>query len=244
MSTLSGLWASLTLRQKATFAAHAFKAATKSYHREMIGLLRPYIPADAVVLDVGGHAGHFAQLFATLAPAGQIYTFEPSPYACSILELRRSLGRLPANISIVPQALSDRSGMLELRTPLKHSGSLGFGTAKFGLDAGVPSRIDSVPVTTIDLFAAAVPLDRIDFIKLDIEGWEHHALLGGSASLRRFRPAVLAEVSDRLLRLSSSSAAALWDFFSDQGYSAYRLDAPAAPLAAFAGDDDYLFLAD
>ena len=45
-----------------------------------------------------------------------------------------------------------------------------------------------VPVTTIDLIAAELNLDRVDFIKMDIEGAEAKALQGGQATIRHFRP--------------------------------------------------------
>jgi len=62
----------LTFRQKLTWCAHFFKAATKQHHREMLPLLRRYIGADAVVIDVGAHAGQFAKLFAGLAVRGHV----------------------------------------------------------------------------------------------------------------------------------------------------------------------------
>lgn len=242
MQNFSALWPSLTLRQRATFLAHTFKAVTRHHHLDLAGRLRRYIPADGIVLDIGGHAGHYAHLFATLAVAGRIYSFEPSPYACSVLEIRQRLGRLPANIELTAKALSDLPGVLELRTPLKASGSLGFGAASFNTARGDAVRVDKVEVTTIDDFAAARGLTRLDFIKLDIEGWEHHALRGGIESLRRFRPVLLAEVDDPMLRASGTSAADFWQFLSSLGYRATSLAEPDAVCPAYAGPADYLFL--
>lgn len=244
MQSFATLWPTLTLRQRATFVAHAFKAVTRHHHLDLADRLRRFIPADAVVLDIGGHAGHYAHLFATLARAGRVYSFEPSPYACAILEIRQRLGRLPANIELIADALSDAPGMLELRTPLKRSGSLGFGRATFSAGSKAAVRTDRVAVATIDSFASARGLPRLDFIKLDIEGWEHHALRGGADSLRRWHPVLLAEVDDGMLRASGSSAADLWDFLADLGYRAARLSAPETACPAYAGTADYLFSAE
>lgn len=243
MQTFATLWPSLTMRQRATFVAHAFKAATRHHHLDLAGALRRYVPADGIVLDIGGHAGHYAHLFATLAAAGRVYSFEPSPYACSVLEIRQRLGRLPANIELTAKALSDAPGSLELRTPLKASGSLGFGTASFNRARAGAVRVDEVEVTTIDDFVAARGIARIDFIKLDIEGWEHHALRGGAEALRRWKPALLAEVDDPMLRASGTSAAELWDFLAGLGYRAALLDDPDAVCPTYEGSADYLFSA-
>ena len=243
MRTFSGLWPSLTMRQRATFIAHAFKALTRHHHLDLSERLRRYVPADAVVLDIGGHAGHYAHLFATLAPQGQVYSFEPSPYACAILEIRQRLGRLPANIELIPKALSETPGKLSLRTPQKASGSLGFGRATFSPERQKGVRIDDVEVTTIDQFVAARGMDRVDFIKLDIEGWEHHALRGGAQTLRRWQPSLLAEVDDKMLCASGSSAAGFWDFLAGLGYQARPLADPDTVCPTYAGSADYLFSA-
>lgn len=243
MQNFSTLWPSLTLRQRATFIAHTFKAVTRHHHLDLADRLRRYIPAEGIVLDIGGHAGHYAHLFATLAPSGQVCSFEPSPYACSVLEIRQKLGRLPDNIKLFPKALSDRPGKLELRTPLKMSGSVGFGTASFNMARGDKVRIDEVEVTTIDSFMAAQGLAHVDFIKLDIEGWEHHALRGGIETLRRCRPTLLAEVDDPMLRASGSSAADLWEFLAELGYRAALLSDPDILCPAYQGSADYLFSA-
>ena len=54
----------LTLRQRASWSAHLFKAITQQHHRALTTLFAPYVPADAIVLDIGAHAGQFSKLFA------------------------------------------------------------------------------------------------------------------------------------------------------------------------------------
>jgi hypothetical protein len=47
---------------------------------------------------------------------------------------------------------------------------------------------EKVPLTTIDKLVAELKLDRVDFIKMDIEGAEVEAVRGGRATIARFRP--------------------------------------------------------
>ena len=75
----------LSFAQRAGWLAHLYKASFQQHHSELVQLLKPFIPDEAVVVDVGGHAGQFAKLFAKLARGGRVYCFEPSPYALSIL---------------------------------------------------------------------------------------------------------------------------------------------------------------
>src|SRR5579862_5528537 len=83
------------------FFAHLFKAAFKQHHRELLPLLRPLISFDAVVLDVGAHAGQYAKLFSRLAPHGRVYAIEPQSYARRILRAAIAVNRLK-NVTVLP----------------------------------------------------------------------------------------------------------------------------------------------
>ncbi len=231
----------LTLRQRASWAAHVFKAVTQQHHAELRGLFAPVIPPDAVVLDVGAHAGQFSKLFASMAPFGHIYAFEPSAYARSIMRPALRLNRI-RNVTLLPVGLGDSPGGLALHTPVKPSGSLGFGTAHLGQAAGAHLDQDIV-VTTLDVFAAEIGLPRLDLIKADIEGWELRALQGGEGVLRRFRPTLYLEVDDACLARAGSTPAGLFDWLGALGYRAFTTPRLSA-TPCWAGSGDYLFVPD
>lgn len=229
-----------TLRQRADRLAHLLKALTQQHHRELVPLLRPLVPPDGVVIDVGAHAGQFAKLFARLVPRGRVVAVEPSPYALGILRRVVAWRRL-GNVTVVAAGLSDRPGSLVLGTPVKRSGALGFGLASFAAP-GTPRAVqaDTVPVETLDGLAGRLGLDRVDLIKCDVEGWEAHVLRGAVATLARWRPALLLEVVESSLARAGERPETLWHLLSPLGYGARRLG-DATPAAAFAGDGDYLF---
>jgi len=62
----------LTPRQRASWLAHLFKAATQRHHTDLRPLFAPHVPEDAVVIDIGAHAGQFSKLFATMAPPSSL----------------------------------------------------------------------------------------------------------------------------------------------------------------------------
>jgi FkbM family methyltransferase len=228
-------------RITAGFFAHLFKAVCKQHHRELVPLLRPLIPADAVVLDVGAHAGQYAKLFARLAPRGRVYAIEPQSYARRILRAAIRLNRLP-NVEILPLALGSAPGTATLTIPVKASGSYGFGLAHLGphTRAGA-AETEDVEVTTLDALATRLALTRLDFIKADIEGWEQPMIEGGRATLTRFKPALLIELNEEHLRRAGSSVAALWQLLIGLGYRACAGTPGMAPLNE-PRDGDVLFL--
>ena len=232
----------LTFRQKLTWCAHFFKAATKQHHKEMLPLLRRYIGADAVVIDVGAHAGQFAKLFAGLASRGHVYAFEPGAYARSILQPMLRLRRLN-NVTVIAAGLSDGAGEATLSLPIKRSGSLGFGLGHLGEGSdGRAVQSETVPLVALDRFVAGAGLTRLDFIKADIEGWEMRLLEGARDSLARFHPVLMLElVAEHLARAGDRPEHAV-ALLRSLGYRAFRFDDLDRALDGFVGDGDYLFL--
>jgi FkbM family methyltransferase len=222
----------LSARRWATFVAHLFKASVKQHHQDLIPIMTRLVPKDGVVFDVGAHAGQFAKLFARLAPQGTIYSFEPGRYARLILMFAVAVNRI-ANIRIFPFGLSDKPALLELSVPIKKSGSFGFGLSHLGATAedGPRQKIDEVvELVTMDGFCAVFPITRLDLIKADIEGWELRMLVGGTATLTRFRPVLWIEAVDPHLARAGDSLAALWSFLTGLDYHPY--DGKLNPLTS------------
>lgn len=228
-----------TLAIRAGWLRHVMIAATQQHHLELVEPFKPFIPPDAVVIDVGAHAGQFAKLFAKMAPRGVVHAFEPSPYARSVLTLALRFSGAAA-VRVHPVGLSDSPGELALHTPIKKRGGMGFGLAHLG-GSGEGEVGHRVSLTTLDLFAEAERLERLDFIKADIEGWEAHMLRGGMATVRRFRPAIFLEVDDALLARAGAAPSEIWSLLAPLGYRSRR--APAfEPTDGYVGPGDYLFV--
>ena len=158
----------LTFRQRSDWVAHVLKAGFQQHHRELIPVFAPHISEDSVIIDVGAHAGQFARLFAGMAPKGQVWSFEPSEYARSVMTSAAAIRRID-NITLVPMGLSDAPGELVLHTPVKKAGGLGFGAAHLGEDDGSrPTVAQTVRLTTLDAFVVEHGIARVDFIKADI----------------------------------------------------------------------------
>lgn len=134
-------------------------------------------PGD-VVLDLGGNFGTSAlKLARRVGPSGRVYSFEPVFHE----PLRRTLDANGiGNARVVPRAVGDRCGEVD------------FAVTGMGIDSRMASDSSpdrrSVPITTIDRFVAEAGLERVDFIKSDIEGAEELAIRGARETIERFRP--------------------------------------------------------
>ncbi len=236
----------LTFRQRLGWIAHVFKAATQNHHPELERLFAPMIAKDAVIADVGAHAGQFAKIFARLAPRGHVYAFEPSSYALSVLTHTLGWNGMK-HVSIEPYGLSDAPGSFTMSTPLKRGrAEVGFGLAHLGTDDDKrPMRVESIEVRTLDSFAEEKKLTRLDFLKADVEGWEARMLQGGQGTLARFKPTLFLEIVESSLARAGSTASDIINQRSAIGYRAKKLnqDATLSDVEGFSGDRDYLFVA-
>jgi FkbM family methyltransferase len=195
-------------------------------------MLRPLIPPDGVVLDVGAHAGQYAKLFARLVPRGLVLACEPGTYARTILRAAIRLNGL-RQVAILPFGLGDRAGVNRLSIPVKRSGSYGFGLSYMGRDDGKwPVEIEAVPVVTLDGLAETLELRRLDFIKADIEGFERRFLEGARQTLARFRPALLLELNDAYLSRAGDTLEETWQMLAGLGYRAFEPGAERKPVPA------------
>ena len=231
-------------RLSPSFVAHLWKAVTQQHHRELLPLLTRCVPRDGVVLDVGAHAGQFTKLFARLAANGRVYAIEPGSYARGIL--RAAIwARGFDNVAIVPAALGAESRLELLNIPVKASGAVGFGLSHFGAAEARWGRVatEIVAQTTIDGLVASLALDRLDFIKADIEGGELRMLDGARQSLERFRPRLLLELTGAHLARAGDTLADAFAFLTARGYRACALDAKGSLTAvAVPRDGDFWFL--
>jgi FkbM family methyltransferase len=235
-------------RLSGSFAAHLFKATTQQHHRDLFPTIARFVPPSAVVFDVGAHAGQYTKLFARVASSGRVYAFEPGSYARAILRMVVTLRRL-SNVSVVPMALGAACGVDTLSMPVKPGGSFGFGLSHLGRPQERWTTVaqELVGLTTLDVVAAALDLDRLDFIKADVEGWELALLRGGEQTLRRFRPILVIELLSQHLARADHRVDEAFAFLAELGYAAFdlTLDGELVPAAGprdgefwfFSGDD-------
>ena len=224
--------------------AHIFKAVTQQHHRALASTIARLVPPAAVVFDVGAHAGQYTKLFARAAAQGRVYAVEPGSYARSILRTVVWLRRL-GNVAVLPMALGAVTGLDTLTLPVKGRGSFGFGLAHLGAAEDRWHKVaqELVALTTLDAVVAALGLDRVDFIKADIEGWELRLLHGSADTLRRFRPRLMLELTEEHLARAGDRLDDAFAFLNGLDYAALEF-APGRGLIPVAThhDGDFWFI--
>jgi FkbM family methyltransferase len=158
-------------------------------------ILRP----GMTVVDVGANHGMFSLEAAHLVgPAGVVHAFEPTPSTRALLLRNISANEL-GNVKVFPFALGEGPGTAHLRVHREMTGlnTLGAHDVTWNGKVLPADEIVEVPITSLDRHAEAEDLDHIDFLKIDVEGFELGVIRGAAKLLRTQRVArIMLEIGD------------------------------------------------
>jgi FkbM family methyltransferase len=164
------------------FGGLVYEAATTEY-------LNRHLVPGAVFVDVGANHGYFSILAAARVGArGRVVAFEPNPAVFSQLAEHVRLNLFESRVTLVPTALSDArsdAAPFFVSQALTNSGFSSLTPPATALGSGVLSEAHTIPVQvdTFDHWFAASPIDRIDLVKIDVEGAEARVVAGMRAVL-------------------------------------------------------------
>ena len=138
-------------------------------------------PTGRVIVDAGGNVGMFSLYASWRAPQSRILAIEPFPSSVQRLRSHLEENKLEQRVSVLDRALTATAG--EVLMPLTSPSSQQKPVLKGSAEGKAVLRLASVPLAdAVD----ALP-DRIDLLKMDIEGSEFEVLINAPhATLRRF----------------------------------------------------------
>ena len=170
---------------------------------ELVGL-REVVREGDVCVDIGAALGLYTVTLSQLVgPQGTVHSVEPLLFAHPALSyfLRPREGR---NIVRHSVALGVAEGREVMSVPVRHGAPvtgrsfLTVGAAGLGSNVEFDEHLEVVVRTqTLDAFVADQGIERLDFVKADVEGAELRVLEGGVNAIERFRPKLLLEIEER-----------------------------------------------
>lgn len=213
-------------RLQVTLSEHMFRHLYfyGVHEQEVTTLVTHLAKAGQTWLDVGGNIGYFTVLLSSLVgPSGQVHVFEPNPAVADYIA--RSIRLNDANnVRLNQAAVSSTTGEeITLYVPADTNAADG-GSGRSSL---VPqsdisqNREVRVPVIGLDDYIKQNQLN-VDFMKIDVEGFEIQAFEGMSATLTSYPPKVIiCEVSHRPECLATPKE--LISYVTQFGYRPYSI---------------------
>lgn len=183
------LW-DLDLREGIDFAIYllgGFELRTIRFYKKIIR-------TGDTVFDIGANIGAHTLPFAQLVGSkGRVVAFEPTHYAFKKLERNLSLNPELAlcvsahQIALFENPLADLPAQIYSSWPLQPSTGLN------SVHGGKLQGTQGARSGTLDQIVEKIRVNRVDFIKLDVDGYEPAVLLGAMGVIAKFRPRILIE---------------------------------------------------
>lgn len=211
-----GLMWSLDLSEGIDFSIYLLGA----FERSTVVTLEKLVKPGDVVFDIGANIGaHTLGLARSVGPTGRVFAIEPTDFA---------FAKLQRNLALNPELQTRTSPrqILLAASPTENGPKEIFASWPLEKDASVHPKHRGRQVTaynatvdTLDDVVGREGIDRLDLLKIDVDGHELPVLQGGLAALRKFRPILVMEMSPYVHAEEHNSFAGLVALLRDAGYA-------------------------
>ncbi|MBT3188282.1 MAG: FkbM family methyltransferase [Anaerolineae bacterium] len=195
------------------------------YEKSEIAFFKKHCREDIVFVDVGGNIGLYSALaLHTLNSNGQIITLEPHPESFALLSKnvevnQKARGTKDApKINLFQMAASSQSGSRTLALNPENKADNRVSDA--------PKEWESIPIEakSMDDLLAEQGIEEVNFVKIDVQGYEHRIISGFMETLRRSTKTILlTEFWPQGMKASGGDAHTYLQILSDLGFTLYEL---------------------
>lgn len=185
------------------------------YYERAIGtMINKLLKPESVFLDIGANIGYFSILAAKHHPSCQVVAFEPVTELFEEMKRNIELNKV-TNITVANLAASENTGesIIYLSSPEN------LGMSSLRMPENYSGKMQIVKVIDIDSWFSHSELQKVDLVKIDVEGSEIAVLKGMKKILREFCPPVIIEVNPETLSLFALKTNDLADTVDSLGYN-------------------------
>ena len=189
------------------------------YEQENFLFLKEHAGKGDIVLDIGAHIGLFATAAASLTGSeGKVYAFEPAAETHQLLKETIAINRIQQVVEPHAEAMGARSGKTTFFvSAIKGDNSNSLVSYKDDREL----HAMEVDMFCIDDFVRLKKINRLAFIKIDVEGAEYDALSGAINTLKQLRPACIVAIHPEPILAKGDSLESIYDLITGCGYTIY-----------------------
>lgn len=185
--------------------------------RSELELLKKLVKPGFHVLDIGGNIGFYARtLSGMVGETGRVFSFEPD--VTNFKYLKKNVGGLK-NVETFNNAVSDKEDVIKIYT----SKLLNVDHRTYPVNNY--DKVEEIKAISIDDLMSAGVIPKVDFIKIDIQGYELAAFKGMFNLLKTSKDLkIVAEYWPHGFKRAGTSAIEFYKFFTDLGYTFTLID--------------------
>lgn len=196
------------------------------HDRHIIPLIEEMLKPGMIVIDAGALYGDHSIAYArAVSSGGAVIAIEPNPLAFECLS--KNAEKFQAPMFCMNLALCDHEHHGGVAVHIMEDANVGASRVKDGLEnkSGVIEK--EIKTASLDGIVEAAQLERLDFCKMDIEGFEFKALQGFRRSIAKFKPLMMIEMNSFALSQQGSCYKDIYDLLLELNYS-WRIAQPEA----------------
>ena len=165
-------------------------------------IVKETLQKGMICLDIGANIGYYVTLESkVIGDHGKIIAVEPSPLNFEFL--KRNMERQSTkNIQVFNFAAGDKTGQINFVMDENESNS-----GRVISDDEVSKwsgQVSRLPVKTIDSFLEEIKIDKIDFLRMDVEGYEYHIFQGMKNTIKKSKPIIQIEVHKSIMGIKTT----------------------------------------
>lgn len=167
-----------------------FWSGLREWEKETSPVIIDNIRRSRCFVDVGANCGIYTVLGCTVNATVHVVAVEPVPRICAALTHNVTQNNFASRVTILNVALADSEGTVSFHEAEDSTmGSLAVDGYR-----GQRGRVIQVKCSTLDSIVEELNIQP-DFVKIDVEGFEHLVLRGASRALSRLRPRIVLEAN-------------------------------------------------
>jgi FkbM family methyltransferase len=202
----------------------------KHYEPEIVNLIEKHLDSKKDAVDVGANVGLYTVLMSKLLNRGRkVLSIEPTPAALEYLHRNIVRSKSAKSVVIYEGIVTDRKGTFQLNVIPGMEEYSSLGTIVHESVQSENNKPISIKGDTIDHLVSRFRLSP-GLLKIDTEGAEYQVLSGAHATLAKYRPTIIAEISDRMLRSTNANSDLVVNLLKRYGYNIASIMNPAEPV--------------
>ena len=192
---------------------------TGTYEDEINQLIRISVKSGGVALDIGANIGlQSIRMAQAVGTDGRVYAFEPLVYLQKKFISNIKLNKAD-NVCLLPFALSNAESEVDFKISTNNwnQGTFSIGNNSQG------SESQRVIIKIADELPEIQELEKLDLIKIDVEGFEYQVLQGLKKTLTKFKPRIIFEYDHNYWLSNGQNIEECFSFLTSLNYTLYQI---------------------
>jgi FkbM family methyltransferase len=159
-----------------------------------IQLIKSKVDFNSVFIDIGANTGVYSYALSQVISPENLYIFEPQK------DLYKNLLKNFTKSNIYNIALSNENALVEFKIPYINNKEYNTrGTLRVNFAEEDETNFEKIIVRSerLDDFVLKNGINKIDFIKIDVEGFEEEVIIGAEETIIKYKPKLMIEIEQR-----------------------------------------------